>query len=60
MKRVFSLNFNNNTVFTDNDECTSYPCQNNGTCVNNVGSYSCECLEGWMGDVCEIGNELLN
>lgn len=31
------------------------PCQNNGTCLNNNGSYACTCKEGWQGNNCEDG-----
>lgn len=42
--------------FLDLDECTVYePCQNNGTCTNNNGSYFCTCAEGWQGKDCEEG-----
>lgn len=47
-------------LFLDIDECAiSFPCQNNGTCVNNYGSYVCECTEGYMGRHCKEGNPLL-
>lgn len=45
--------------FPDIDECAvSFPCQNNGTCVNNNGSYVCECTDGYMGRHCKEGNPL--
>lgn len=45
--------------FTDINECdVHFPCQNNGTCVNNNGSYYCDCKEGWQGHDCEIGKFL--
>lgn len=28
----------------------------NGTCINNNGSYVCECIAGWQGHHCEDGN----
>lgn len=43
----------------DIDECDRYsPCQHNGTCINNQGSYSCYCKKGWEGVHCERGNEI--
>lgn len=46
---------------TDFDECTVLdPCKNNGTCVNNVGSYECQCTNGWQGQDCEHGTKRLN
>ena len=31
-------------------------CLNGGTCRNLVGSYRCDCPDGWFGDKCELGN----
>lgn len=31
------------------------PCENNGTCHNNNGSYTCECMEGYQGQHCQDG-----
>ena len=42
-------------ILSDKNECDLYPCQNNATCENNDGSYSCNCLAGWTGQDCEIG-----
>ncbi|KRY80283.1 Neurogenic locus notch -like protein 2, partial [Trichinella pseudospiralis] len=38
------------------DECTdkgNYPCLNNGTCFNDVGSYHCQCSIKFEGVHCE-------
>lgn len=49
----------------DMDECSSgqHQCHNSTICVNNVGSYTCQCRQGWvpkpgfqdkqMGTICE-------
>ena len=37
----------------DIDECNSGPCQNDGTCVDGINSYSCSCLAGYSGPNCE-------
>lgn len=38
------------------NECfVKEPCQNNGTCFNNEGSYDCSCSVGWEGKHCDIG-----
>nr|XP_034320081.1 protein jagged-1 isoform X1 [Crassostrea gigas] len=39
-------------VCTDIDECLSNPCQNGGTCINNDGSFTCMCPDGWRGTLC--------
>lgn len=42
-------------VFIDKDECLLTPCQNNGTCINSIGSYQCSCEAGWQNKDCEEG-----
>ncbi len=38
---------------SDIDECEATPCENNGICTNSVGSYTCDCADGFDGDNCE-------
>ncbi|XP_066264593.1 galectin-3-binding protein A-like [Branchiostoma lanceolatum] len=45
-------------VVCDADECNSNPCQNNGTCIEGVGHYICQCEHGWVGVHCEIREKL--
>ena len=42
-------------IISDVDECLASPCHNNGVCVNNKGSYSCLCQNGWTGRDCNEG-----
>jgi hypothetical protein len=36
--------------------CLSGPCLNGGTCTGNGGgSYTCDCLSGWTGQICDQG-----
>ena len=48
------------SFFTDFDDCKSQPCQNNGTCKDQVNSFNCDCVEGYTGLQCETSkkNEL--
>lgn len=41
--------------FVDRNECLNLPCHNNGTCINNNGSYTCSCENGWESHDCEKG-----
>lgn len=43
-------------IVADVDECQMFrPCHNNGSCLNNNGSYECDCLKGWEGQHCDKG-----
>ena len=42
-------------IASDVNECASNPCQNDGTCVDAVNSYTCTCGDGYSGSHCEIG-----
>ena len=43
------------------DECNgtngTNPCQNNGTCIDGINSYSCNCTAGFIGPNCNHGKE---
>lgn len=44
------------TLVIDTDECQSEPCLNDGRCIDEIGSYKCECQGGYSGVNCGIGN----
>ena len=35
--------------------CSSLPCQNSASCVEQSYGYSCDCLPGYGGTNCEYG-----
>ncbi|MGH0146674.1 UNVERIFIED_CONTAM: hypothetical protein FKN15_039617 [Acipenser sinensis] len=41
----------------DIDECQSNPCQNGGTCIDGINSFTCMCLPSYAGTVCEQDTE---
>uniref|UniRef100_A0A8C4Q5R5 Uncharacterized protein n=1 Tax=Eptatretus burgeri TaxID=7764 RepID=A0A8C4Q5R5_EPTBU len=42
------------------DECTSGPCHNGATCIDDIGTYHCTCGRGFEGFACEMDiNECL-
>ena len=43
---------------TNIDDCISSPCLNNGTCIDQVNGYQCQCLGAFNGTHCEIWNDL--
>jgi hypothetical protein len=45
-------------VLADIDECADAPCQNGGTCTDGVNDYTCTCVTGYSGDMCETSKLL--
>ncbi len=45
-------------VLTDIDDCQSNPCQNGGTCIDEINSFVCLCLPSYGGATCEKGNTI--
>ena len=37
---------------TAENDCQPNPCQNNGTCLDGVGNFLCNCQEQFMGQTC--------
>ena len=42
-----------NAYILDVNECATNPCQNNGTCIDGVNEYNCNCVAGYTGTECE-------
>ena len=38
----------------DIDDCSPNPCENGGTCIDEINSYKCECVEGHHGENCHL------
>ncbi|XP_025066105.1 neurocan core protein [Alligator sinensis] len=41
----------------DIDDCLSSPCQNGGTCIDEINSFVCLCLPSYGGSLCEKDTE---
>ena len=41
------------------DSCLSAPCENNGTCINSVNMFSCQCPAGYFGNNCQSGRKFM-
>ena len=44
--------------FEDIDECASTPCQNGGTCTDQINSYLCQCALGYTDLQCQTGRDV--
>ena len=47
-------------LYSDIDECASNPCQNGGTCADDVNRYDCTCEAGYTGADCETSRSTYN
>ena len=45
-------------TFLDIGECSSDPCQNGGTCIDEINAFTCICISGYTGDVCETSEKI--
>ena len=39
-------------MLPDVDDCSTSPCENGATCVDEHGGYTCQCTDQWLGDNC--------
>ena len=44
--------------FLEVDECSNSPCENGGTCTDELNGYNCTCATGYEGTNCETGKFL--
>ncbi len=44
--------------FAVNDTCVNTPCQNAGTCTNEVNTFTCHCAAGFTGNRCAEGTSI--
>ena len=42
----------------DIGECASDPCQNGGTCIDEINAFTCMCMRGYTGDICETSKNV--
>lgn len=40
-------------IIVNKDDCVHMICENGGTCLDGVASYSCSCATGFSGQHCE-------
>ena len=45
------------TFALDINECATSPCQNGGSCIDQINAYTCNCVDGYDGLNCENGNK---
>ena len=41
--------------FADIDDCIQNPCMFNGTCIDGINDFKCDCLMGFRGKKCAEG-----
>ena len=55
LPNVITRIIHNVSYISDIDECLNNPCENEGTCINTDGSYTCICADGYEGKDCQNG-----
>ena len=54
-----ACNFNMLLFNSEINECDSNQCQNGGTCEDGIASFTCQCLQGYMGVTCDTSKLFL-
>ena len=42
-------------LYLDIDDCANNPCENGGTCIDEINDFTCTCVPGYEGLTCSIG-----
>ena len=42
-------------IFPDIDDCTPGLCENSGTCLDGIDTFTCSCTEWYTGATCQLG-----
>lgn len=50
---VCSNGFEGRNCEVNTDDCRNNPCTNNGTCIDLIAGYKCECASPYSGNHCE-------
>jgi len=50
---VYYTGYTGPTCAIEQDECETSPCQNGGTCLDQINMFECECGTGWTGPTCD-------
>jgi hypothetical protein len=45
-------------ITVDINECESDPCENDGTCSDQLNGFTCSCVAGFTGTNCEISKSM--
>ena len=43
------------SLLADINDCADQPCQNGGNCTDAVNNYTCNCVAGYSGKNCSVG-----
>ena len=51
---IYDVDIKVDYLFIDINECISNPCQNGGTCIDEIDGYTCFCALNFVGDLCDM------
>ena len=53
LNRLYACPSSTTSVPLDGNQCMSAPCLNGGVCADLIASFTCSCVSGFVGDLCE-------